>query len=131
MKIEILKMLMHRNLLNIQPSTLALVIGTILLLAVGQVLFKFAASDISLSHPKTLLSFWLLCALVTYGIATAAWLLVLSRVPLSVAFPFYGLIFLIVPVLAWLVLNEPIKPQVVLGGLLIFVGVIVSSLGNS
>lgn len=124
-------MLMHRNLLNIQPLTLALVIGTILLLAVGQVLFKFAANDISLSHPKTLLSFWLLCALVTYGIATAAWLLVLSRVPLSVAFPFYGLIFLIVPVLAWLVLNEPIKPQVVLGGLLIFVGVIVSSLGNS
>lgn len=121
---------MHKNLFEMQPLTFALIIGTILLLAIGQVLFKFAANDIDLNHPRTLLSFWLVSALVIYGIATAAWLLVLSRIPLSLAFPFYGLIFLIVPILAWVMLKEPIKPQVMLGGLIILAGVIVSSLGS-
>lgn len=121
---------MHRNLFGIQPLTLALVIVTILLLALGQVLFKFAASDINLSHPKTWISLWLVSALVAYGVATVAWLIVLSRIPLSVAFPFYGLIFLIVPVMAWLVLKEPIRLKVILGGLLILAGVIVSSVGS-
>lgn len=121
---------MRKNMFEIKPVTLALIVVTILLLAIGQVLFKFAANGINFSQPKTLLSFWLLSALVIYGIATAAWLLVLSRVPLSLAFPFYGLIFIIVPAMAWLILKEPINPRVVLGGLIIFVGVIVSSMGG-
>lgn len=118
---------MHRNLAGIQPAVLALIIVTIVLLALGQVLFKFAATGINPSHPRTFLSFWLVAALVTYGIATALWLLVLSRVPLSLAFPFYGLVFILVPILAWVVLKEPIKLPVILGGLLILSGVVVSS----
>ena len=58
----------------------------------------------------------LLGALVIYALATLLWLLVLSRVPLSFAFPFYGLAFLLVPVLAAVVLGEVLRWQVLVGG---------------
>lgn len=121
---------MNRSLFVIEPAMIALILGTIVLLALGQVLFKFAAVGIQFSQPRTLFSLSLIIALTVYGIATVAWLAVLARVPLSLAFPFYGLTFLLVPLLAWMILKEPIRPQVLWGGLLIMMGVVVSSIGD-
>lgn len=112
-------------------GTLSLVIGTIVLLSAGQVLFKFAASGLNISRPMSLLSIPLLAALAIYGIATLAWLFVLSKVPLSVAYPYYGLGFLVVPLLSWLILNEPLRPSVLIGGIVIAIGVVITSLGTS
>lgn len=110
-------------------STLALLLGVIVLLAVGQVLFKYAAGDFHLDQPRSWLSLPLLVALVVYAAATLGWVLVLARVPLSLAFPFYGLAFLIVPILARLFLHEPLKLQTLIGGAVILAGIAISSRG--
>ena len=97
-------------------ANMALILGTILMLSFGQVLFKSASAQLDLSQPSTWISLPLVAALGVYALATVAWLVVLSRVPLSFAFPFYGLAFLLVPVLAAWVLREPLRWQVLLGG---------------
>ncbi len=112
---------------GLTPTVLLLIVCTIIMLAGGQILFKQAAGTLSLSRPLSLLSWPLILALTVYGLATVMWLAVLSRVPLSVAFPFYGLTFLLVPTFAWLLLKEPIRPQVLIGGAIIMLGVVISS----
>ena len=121
---------MFRPGAGLSPTVLLLIVSTILTLAAGQVLFKNAAAGISLSRPSSFMSWALTAALLLYAIATLMWLLVLARVRLSVAFPFYGLTFLIVPVLAWLLLKEPLRIQTLLGGMVILVGVIISTSGD-
>lgn len=110
-------------------TTVLLLIGTIFLLAVGQVFFKSAAGLLEFSRPKSFLTWQLVTALVIYVFATLAWLYVLSCVPLTVAFPFYGLSFLFVPILAWLVFGEPLRWEIFAGGVLIFAGIMVSIRG--
>jgi drug/metabolite transporter (DMT)-like permease len=106
-------------------STTLLVLGTIAILASGQVLFKMASTGLQLSQPRTFFTWQLIVALAAYAVATLLWLLVLTRLPLSVAFPFYGLTFLLVPALAWLFLGEPVRLQTFVGGAIILVGVVV------
>lgn len=55
------------------------------------------------------------------------WMMVLKRMPLSQAFPFYGLTFLLVPTLAHFVLGEQIGYQTFAGGAIIMIGVWISS----
>jgi drug/metabolite transporter (DMT)-like permease len=108
---------------------LVALVSVIGLLAAGQILFKHAAIGIRWEQPATLLSWPLFIALLVYALATVGWVFILSRLPLSVAFPFYGLTFLIVPVLAWFFLQEPMRMQTMLGGVLIMIGVVVSTAG--
>lgn len=112
------------------PANMVLILGTILMLSLGQVLFKSASTQLDLAQPSTWISLPLVAALVVYGLATAAWLVVLSRVPLSFAFPFYGLAFLLVPALAALFLREPLRWPVLLGGVVILCGIAITSWGS-
>ena len=111
------------------PVNVLMILGTIVLLSLGQVLFKSASSQLVVQQPMSWLSLPLLGALVIYAIATLLWLLVLSRVPLSFAFPFYGLAFLLVPVLAALVLGEALRWQVLVGGAVILCGIAITAWG--
>lgn len=111
--------------------TMALLLGTVSVLATGQVLFKLAANGLQLSDPRTFVSLPLIAALGIYALATAMWLVVLTRLPLSVAFPFYGLTFLLVPVLSWLWLGEPMRMQTVVGGMVIIVGLLICAQGTA
>ncbi len=104
-----------------------MILLTLAMLACGQVLFKQASAHLSFSRPASFFSGTLILALFVYGAATLLWLAVLARVPLSAAFPFYGLTFLLVPAFAWWLLNEPIKPQVWFGAVVILIGVVISS----
>lgn len=111
-------------------GVVALIVATVLLLALGQVLFKTASVGMQLARPMSMLSWSLFAALVIYGVATMMWLLVLSKVPLSVAFGFYGLNFVIVPMFSWWLLSEPLKPQVLVGGCVIMIGIIITTIGR-
>ena len=98
-------------------------------IAVGQLLFKKAATFHN-EHTGLIaiaLNYWLLAALTIYGVATLAWIWTLKQVPLYVAYPFMGLAFVIVPVLAHFFLDEPITWKTVIGGLLILGGIVLSS----
>lgn len=121
---------MSRPEASLTPATLGLILVTLSMLACGQVLFKLVSAQVSLSRPASFLSGTLLLALCVYGAATLMWLAVLARVPLAVAFPFYGLTFVLVPIFAWWLLHEPVRPQTWLGGVVILVGVVISSWGN-
>jgi multidrug transporter EmrE-like cation transporter len=63
---------------------------------------------------------WL--GLMIYGASVALWLWVLSRIDLSVAYPFVGLSFLITMGLGATMLHESVTPVRLAGTLLIAVG---------
>ncbi|MFG6087471.1 EamA family transporter [Stenotrophomonas sp.] len=112
------------------PTVVAMILLTLAMLACGQVLFKLASAQLSFARPASFLSSTLVLAMVVYGAATILWLAVLARVPLSLAFPFYGLSFLLVPAFAWWLLHEPIRPQTWIGGVVILAGVVIASWGQ-
>ena len=110
--------------------SLLTIVGTVFLLAVGQVLFKFAAESLDIAEKgfvhAVLLNKWLIVALMVYGVATVLWLLVLRKNPLSMAYPFVALAFVFVPVMGHYLLGEPLRLQSLLGAVLIGAGVWVS-----
>lgn len=99
-------------------------------LAVGQLLFKLSAQNLgSNAAPAGLLSLLgsvpFLSALVIYGLATLAWVYLLSQVPLSRAYPFMALSFVFTPILAHLVLHEALDVKFFAGTALLVLGVAV------
>lgn len=110
-------------------TNVLLILGTICMLSCGQVLFKSASTHLDMSQPSTWITVPLVAALALYGVATLTWLVVLSRVPLSLAFPFYGLAFLLVPLAAALFLREPLRWQSLAGGVVILCGIAITAWG--
>ena len=101
------------------------------MLAIGQLLFRRAAVGVPplstlggvaalLSHPLFLL------ALALYGVATVLWVGVLQQVPLSRAYPFTALGFVVVPLCAVLFLGEPMDTRLGAGLALIFAGLMLA-----
>jgi multidrug transporter EmrE-like cation transporter len=61
---------------------------------------------------------------LSYGASFLLWLVVLAKVPLSVAYPIaVGATIAFSTVFAWLLLREPMSPRLVLGLVLILSGV--------
>ena len=86
-------------------------------------LFKLAAMDMKNIDIYSLLQPKLTLALCVYGIATVLWIAVLRHSPLGLAYPFVGLAFLIVPVLSWFWMSEPISLNTIVGGAVILIGI--------
>ena len=107
-------------------------IGFALMLAAGQILFKTAAlaapAMTSLRGGLGLLllpSFW--AALMLYGAATLLWIYLLQTIPLSRAYPFAALGFVIVPVAGILLFGERVTTGYAIGALLVIAGVLTIS----
>lgn len=99
-----------------------------LLLAAGQILFKRAAIGVpsiatagGLTGLLLAPSFWL--ALLLYGSATLLWLRILHVVPLSRAYPFAALGFVLVPAAGLLLFGEKLSRNYLVGMLLILGGI--------
>ena len=106
-------------------------LGVVFSLALGQLLFKQSARQVSgvswaelIPKLLTIPHFWL--SLLLYGSATFAWIWVLSRVPLHAAYSFYALTFILVPLLAAWVFGERITLGYWLGVALILAGVVIT-----
>jgi len=111
--------------------SLLLTLACVVLIAVGQLLFKSAAGQWridgwSWATLRGFLSPVMLIALVIYAAATLLWVFVLRTVPLSSAYAMFSLAFLIVPVLAWIFLGETLSLNTLIGGAIIVVGVIIA-----
>lgn len=61
---------------------------------------------------------------------TIFWLAVLSRAPLSLAYPILALSYFVVVLEAWLILGEPLTWQLLLGVAIIFAGVVIVGLSE-
>lgn len=105
------------------------VIGVVLLMAVGQILFKSTAlswqAHGTLFAPVPALR--LMASLAVYGVATLAWIWVLQRVPLTLAYPLVALTFVLVPLGAWWFHGEPLGWRYLAGMLLIAAGVVLAT----
>ena len=103
----------------------------VVMIAVGQIAFKLAANRVMENPAEAWFRQWLnspmIAALLIYGIATGIWVWVLRYVPLNVAYPVFALAFLMVPVMTYFFLGEPIGWRHFVGGALIVAGVIVTS----
>ena len=110
---------------------------SVLVGAVGQVLLKKGMNDIgqlTLSLPWRQLgtTLWrigtnpfVFIGLVVYLGATIFWLVALSHVDLSYAYPFACLSYVIMLIASWLLLKESIKPIRLLGTFVICMGVFI------
>ncbi len=98
-----------------------------ILLSCGQMLFKLSASSLpSLASVNGIfalfLNLWFWLALVLYGAATLLWIFILQQVPLSLAYPFVALGFVIVPMGSWILFKEPLSLYYIMGVFLIIAG---------
>ena len=113
---------------------LCLILLTVTLSACAQLALKLGVSKpqminaMQIGIPDALVAamtsplIWL--GLVIYGLSVAMWLWVLSKVDLSVAYPFVGVSFLVTMAFGILLLNENVTPMRIAGTLLIAVGCI-------
>ena len=109
-----------------------LIIAVVCVLAVGQLLFKMVGLRIAGGGFQDLLhdqrgALLLAIALVLYGLATIAWIWALRQVPLSTAYMFMAMGFVLVPVMSHFVLGEALNMRIAIGSALIITGIMVSA----
>ena len=101
--------------------------GNILLLIVGQVLFKIGLNNIGgislLNIWRIIFSPYIIIGLFLYVVATGLWFIVLSKMPLSIAYPSQSMAYVFGIVLAWLIFGETITATRWVGVGVICVGV--------
>lgn len=114
-----------------RPTELGLSLASMLGVSIGQILFRLSAERIDSARwtATTLGNPWLLLALVVYAAATVLWVHVLRTAPLARVYPLFALAFVVVPLLEALLLGEPLRAQVLVGGAVIVVGVAIAVRG--
>lgn len=104
--------------------TLVMIAST-LCAALGHVLLKMGAHRAeTLSH---FLNAWILIGLFAYGVGTLLWIYALSRMPLTVAYPFTALTFALVYLAGVFLFGEPVTPRTMAGLALILGGLFLIS----
>ena len=96
-----------------------------LMLASGQALFKTVGLVLRGAGVAAALrtpALW--AALVLYGGATVLWIWILSRVPLTRAYPWVALGTVLVPLMGWYWFDEPVGAKFWLGVGLIALGLV-------
>ena len=132
-------MIKERKKLSLLSSVL-LILLSISIAVGGQLMLKIGIDRIGvtgLGSMKALTSLFsgiirspmVITGLFLYLISAAIWLVVLSTVDLSFAYPFIGLTYVMVLVLSRFILKEEVNPLRWIGAFIITVGVVVISRG--
>ena len=132
-------MIKEKKSLSLTNSVL-LILLSISIAVGGQVLLKIGIDRVGISDfssMKVILDLFsgviksplILTGLFLYFISAAIWLIVLSTVDLSFAYPFLGLSYVMVLVLSKFILKEDVNPIRWIGAFIITVGVVVISRG--
>lgn len=106
---------------------LILLIAVPISIGVGQLLFKLASTRLVESDGGLTALFLdpvFIGALALYGGATIVWIYVLKVAPLSYAYSFMALTFVIVPILSRIWLGETLDSRYFVGTVLIILGVV-------
>jgi len=99
-------------------------------MSAGQMLFKVAANRSNPNQPLSwrlldlIQDLYFLAALVLYGAFAVLWVWILTMTPLSRAYPFVALAFVVTPVLGALLFNEAISMRLLVGIALILCGLL-------
>lgn len=97
-------------------------------LALGQILFKMSANHWQSAQSKdggllSILSPWLIAAMVSYGATAFLWIYILRTTPLAKAYVFSIAGSAIVPVIAYFLFKEPLTARYWAGFALVLVGI--------
>lgn len=122
-------------------NALWLMLPAILFSTTGELLFKigmnrvgsfdFSGSSIRAVLPRILLNPFIWIGFIGFGLGAVFWLAVLSRAPLSIAYPILALSYFVVVVEARLILHERVTWKRILGVSIIVIGVVVVGLSEA
>jgi drug/metabolite transporter (DMT)-like permease len=118
--------------------TYSLICLSVIVSVVGQIVIKLGVESVISSEgisnvilsilAHSIQSPLVLFGLFLYGVGAVAWILVLSRVDLSFAYPFLALNFILITVSSRVLLSETVPLLRWLGVLIICVGVLIVAL---
>ena len=91
------------------------------MLRIGSLAMDVAA--LSAAVPKLAANPFIWAGLLSYVVSVAVWLVVLSRVDVSYAYPMVGLGYVFAAAVAWGVFHENITPMRLLGTLVVCAGI--------
>jgi len=115
------------------------IITSVLLNAIAQIFLKFGMKQIApiniknnLIHTSTtvILNPYIICGFIAYGLSIILWLWVLSKVDVSLAYPFQALGYILVTILAWLIFYEEINMLRIFALIFITIGLILLALSS-
>lgn len=109
------------------PSLILLVLTSVALSAVAQMMLKIGSAQTNVSGLTNQLGAYatsphVLGGFALYGTGAILWIFVLAKLPLSVAYPFVGIGFILTMVLGGLVLGETLSPLRISGTLFVVLG---------
>ncbi|WP_412971984.1 SMR family transporter [Glaciecola sp. MF2-115] len=115
------------------------IISSVSLSAFAQIVLKMGMSNAKVQNDLmiagnlfeklfiALTNVYVVAGISMYLLSMVLWLVVLSKIDVSVAYPFVGLGFIITMVLGFLLLNEQISAMRVMGTILVVCGVLMVS----
>lgn len=89
--------------------------------------FEFSAENILPVGIKLATEWHIIVALGCYAVSVVVWILALSRVPVSIAFPMLSMAYVVNAIAAWYLLGEAFNPVKLIGMGVIILGVIIIS----
>ena len=89
--------------------------------------FEFSLENLLPIGLKVATELHIVAALFCYGLSVVVWILALSRVPVSIAFPMLSMAYVVNAVAAWYLLDEAFNPTKLAGMGVIILGVIIIS----
>ncbi|WP_341281425.1 EamA family transporter [Paenibacillus sp. FSL H8-0537] len=99
----------------------------ILMLVTGQILFKLGLNQIGgvtlQTAWKALFNAYIISGITLYALATLLWFVILTRMPLSLAYPLQSLAYVFGLLVALIIFKEPVSVTKWIGVLIIIVGV--------
>ena len=112
---------------------IALILLSVSLNALAQIFLRHAMRDLHFpltvpSFMERIFSLGMLGGMLCYAVSIVLWLIVLSRVQVSIAYPFQAFGYVLASLVAWLFLGEGMSVQNIVGLALICLGVIILSL---
>ena len=94
--------------------------------------FDFASvSTIVPTFIKIISNPWIWIGFIGFGGGSIFWLSVISRVPLSLAYPMLALSYVIIVVESWIFLGEGLHPMRIIGSLVVGVGVAIIGISEA
>ena len=112
----------------------------VLLTVMGQILFKHGMNtvgrvnsirDVFGKLTQAFLNPYVLSGIAIYGFTTLVWLIILSRVKLSIAYPLLSSGYVLSILFSWLLFKESIPKIRIIGAVVICIGVYLVAQGES
>ncbi|MEO6713219.1 MAG: hypothetical protein ABIM89_07295 [Mycobacteriales bacterium] len=121
---------------RMRPITMAdygLILASVLIAACGQLMLRYGMTRVRTQHPdshnfellfEAARSPWVVGGLAVFGMSAMLWLITLSKVPLSRAYPFTAIGFIAILAASSILLDEAVGPRLWVGALVVVGGLL-------